>query len=164
MALVRWDPWHDMLGSQREWQDLMRRFFGDWAAPVRSNGGAEFAPAVEAFSRGDDLVVRAELPGVDPEKDVDITLEQGVLTIRGERRQEETDRGEQYFRSERRYGAFQRQLVLPEGTKADDISASYKDGILEVVVPKAAKETEARKIPVSVGGKDRAVLTEGHKE
>jgi HSP20 family protein len=119
---------------------------------------------VEAFARGDDLVVRAELPGIDPEKDVDITLEQGVLTIRGERRQEEQDRGEQYFRSERRYGAFQRQLVLPEGTNAEDITASYKDGILEVVVPKAARDRQARKIPVSMGGKGKAVLTEGRKE
>jgi HSP20 family protein len=167
MALVRWDPWHEMLGAQREADDLVRRMFRDWVTPgaLRGfNGGTSFAPAVEVFTRGDDLVVRAELPGIDPEKDVDISLQDDVLTIRGERRQEEQEKGDHYFRSETHYGSFERQLVIPEGTKVEDISASYKDGILEVVVPKAAEETKARKIPVSLGDKRKAVLAKGRKK
>jgi HSP20 family protein len=167
MALVRWDPWHEMLGAQREAYDLVRRMFGDWVAPgaLRGfNGGTNFAPAVEAFTRGADPVVRAELPGIDPEKDVDISLQDNMLTIRGERRQDDQEKGDHYFRSETRYGSFERQLMIPEGTKAADISASYKDGILEVVVPKAAEERKVSRIPVAVGEERKALLTKGRKK
>ena len=166
MALVRWDPWHEMLGAQREAYDLVRRMFGDWMSPgaLRGLNGGTFAPAVEAFTRGDDLVVRAELPGIDPEKDVDISVQDSLLTIRGERRQEDEERGDHYFRQESHYGSFQRQLLIPEGTKPEDISASYKDGILEVVVPKAAEESKVRKIPVAVGGERKPLLTKGRKK
>src|ERR671936_2580370 len=104
--LTRWNPWLDLLDAQRETQDLLRRAFGTWSAPhVRSR-----TPAVDVFSRNGDLVVRAELPGIDPEKDVDLSVEDGVLTIKGERRHEEKTEEENYYRFESSYGSFQRSV------------------------------------------------------
>jgi HSP20 family protein len=167
MALMKWDPWQEMLSAQRQAQDMFRRLFGDWRAPESFgafHGATGFAPAVETFSRDGDLVVRAELPGIDPEKDVDITFHDNVLTIRGERRRENKHEGDQYFRSESFYGMFERQVALPEGAQPEDISASYKDGILEVVVPKAAELSEPRKIPIASGSGRKALTTKGRKK
>ena len=165
MVLVKWDPWSEMLSAQREAHDMLRRYFGDWSGTGSAfgTGRGSFAPPVEVFSRNGDLVVRAELPGIDPEKDVDITLHDNVLTISGERRREEQENGDHYFRSETHYGAFERRLAIPEGTKAEDITASYKDGILEVVVPKGAV-SEPTKIPVVTGGERKALLAKGRKK
>ena len=167
MVLVKWDPWREMLSAQRQTQDLFRRVFGDWWAPESFgalNGAPGFAPAVEAFSRDGDLVVRAELPGIDPEKDVDITFHDNLLTIRGERRREDEHEGYQYFRSESFYGMFERHVALPEGAQPEDISASYQDGILEVVVPKAAALSEPKKIPIASGSERKALATKGRKK
>ena len=109
-------------------------------------------------------MVRAELPGIDPENDVDISLSQGVLSIKGERRREETTNGERFFRSETHYGSFERQILVPDDVKPDDISASYRDGILEVVVPQGAAVPSPRKIPVRVGEHGKALSAEGTKE
>lgn len=141
MALSRWSPWQDLYGMQREMDDFMRRMVGaferPWggAAPTRST----WIPAVDVFSREGDLVVRAEVPGINPDEDVDISVQNGVLHIRGERRQEERGNGDGAYRIESSYGAFERSVLLPEGVSPDDISATYENGILEVVVPKAAE-------------------------
>jgi HSP20 family protein len=90
---------------------------------------------VEEHMDGNDLVVRAELPGVDPETDVDVSVADGALTIQA-RREENQERKEKYgYRSEFRYGSFSRTVKLPEGATADDVSATYTDGVLEVRVP-----------------------------
>ena len=166
MVLVKWDPWREMLGAERQAQDMFRRFFSDWWTPQSFQGlnHGTFSPAVEAFSRDGDLVVRAELPGIDPERDVDITYEDNILTIRGERRREEKQESEQYFRSESYYGLFERHVALPEGAKPEEITASYKDGILEVVVPKAAALSEPKKIPITAGNDRKALTTKGGKK
>src|ERR671931_1221304 len=124
MVLVKWDPWSEMLSAQREAHDMLRRYFGDWSGTGSAfgTGRGSFAPPVEVFSRNGDLVVRAELPGIDPEKDVDITLHDNVLTISGERRREEQENGDHYFRSETHYGAFERQVAIPQGTRVEDIA------------------------------------------
>src|ERR671932_580017 len=108
MALLKWEPWADMLSAQRDMQSLLSRFFGD---PRAASGGlwgqqGAFLPAVEVLTRDSDLLVRAELPGVDPERDVDISLTDNVLTIRGERRRHEESNGDRYYRSETTYGSF----------------------------------------------------------
>ena len=169
MVLVRWDPWQDMLGAQRDLQRMFSRLVGDSFIQPRTNGsptgGAEFAPPVEVFTREGDLVVRAELPGIDPEQDVNVSLTENILTISGERRQEHRTEEASLIRQETSYGSFQRQFVVPEHVKAEDIQASYKDGILEVVVPKAAAEPEATRIPVKAGdSKRKALTTEGSKK
>jgi HSP20 family protein len=98
------------------------------------------------------LVIRAEIPGVDPDKDVDISLGDGYLTIRAERRSERSDKQGGGFRTELRYGSFSRVLRLPEGAKADDVTASYTDGMLEVRVPMPPAATSTpQKVAVTRG-------------
>ena len=104
---------------------------------------------VEEFRDGDEFVVRSELPGVDPERDVELTVTDGVLRISA-RREERTEHKEKdAYRSEFRYGTFVRSVVLPRGVDEDDIKASYKDGILEIRIPSGAAKREAKKIAVA---------------
>ena len=90
---------------------------------------------VDEFQDNGTWVLKAELAGVDPDKDVEITVSDGVLHIRAERRAEEKTEGKDFYRQELRYGTFTRDLVLPEGCSAEQIDASYHDGLLEVRVP-----------------------------
>ena len=169
MVMVKWDPWQDMLSAQRDVQRLFSRMLGDvWSPSLNGSpattSAAAFAPPVEVLTKDGDLVVRAEVPGIDPEQDVDISLTDNVLTIRGERRRDESEERGTYVRQETMYGAFQRQFVIPEHVTAEDIRATYRDGILEVVVPKAATAPEPKKIPVRAGSEQKALTTEGAKE
>ena len=125
--------------------ELMRRFLeGDW----EGNGLLK----VEEFRDGDDLVVRSELPGIDPDKDAELTVSNGMLHIRAERQEKSEDKGKEGYRSEFRYGAFSRTLPLPEGVNPDDITASYRDGVLEVRVPVPTETKESvSNIPVTRG-------------
>jgi HSP20 family protein len=97
----------------------------------------------------DGLVIRAELPGIDPEKDVELTVSHGMLRIHGERREESQHDDEAGFRSELRYGAFTRVLPLPAGASESDVKATYEDGFLEVRIPVDAETAAARKVPVT---------------
>jgi HSP20 family protein len=107
---------------------------------------------VEEFREGDELVIRAELPGVDPERDVELTVTNGVLRIRAERQEKSEQKDKDWYRSEFRYGAFVRDVPLPDGISQDDIKANYKDGILEVRVPLPKQEKqEAKKVTVNRG-------------
>lgn len=100
---------------------------------------------VEEFIRNDEFVVRAELPGIDPDEDVEISITNGMLTIEGRRE----ERHEEKHRSEFFYGRFLRTLTLPSGVDTSQISAQYKDGILEVTVPMAHGQEQAQRIPVT---------------
>ena len=162
--LTRWNPWRDLFTLEKEMSDLTSRFLGSgWFTPVKGANGHTWTPAVDVFSREGTLVVRAELPGIDPQKDVDITMQDGILYIRGERRHEERTERDNYYRFESSHGSFQRAIPLPEGVKEDEIQASYQNGILEVVVPKAGELPSAKKIPISTGTDRQALTTEGHK-
>ena len=92
---------------------------------------------VEEFRDGESLVVRVEAPGIDPEKDVDVTVQEGTLGIKVERRESEQDSMRDGYRSEFRYGSFSRSIELPRGSRGEDVTASYRDGVLEVRVPVA---------------------------
>jgi HSP20 family protein len=164
--LARWNPWQDLFDIQREMDELGRRVFGSGGlAPVgRRPNGNVWAPAVDVFSRGEDLVVQAELPGVDPDRDIEISLQDGMLTIRGERRHEDRVEKDDYYRFESTYGSFQRSIPLPQGVREDDIRANYENGILEVVVPKARELAEAKKIPVEVGDRRKALTARARKK
>jgi HSP20 family protein len=100
----------------------------------RGRGQSYWAPPMEVFQRGNEMVVRADLPGLSPD-DVQIDVEDGVLTISGERRNTNEDRQEGFYRSERSYGAFARSIALPEGVDEDQVNARYEHGVLEVTVP-----------------------------
>jgi HSP20 family protein len=164
--LARWNPWQELSALDREMSDLTRRLFGGgWLTPSpRLAGGSAWNPAVDVFSREGDLVVRAEIPGVDPEKDIDISFQDGTLTIRGERKLEEKTERDNYFRFESSYGSFQRSIPVPQGVKAEDVKATYENGILEVVIPKAGELTSTRKIPIAVGSARQAISAKGSKK
>jgi HSP20 family protein len=106
---------------------------------------------VDEFVEGNQVVIRAELPGVDPDRDVDISVVDGNLVIRAERRHEEKEEGRDYRRSEIRYGAFSRALPLPPAAKVDDIKASYKNGILEVRAPIKEPSSKSSKVAITTG-------------
>jgi HSP20 family protein len=164
--LARWNPWRELSDLEREMSDLTRRFFGSglFTPATRLFNGGTWTPAVDVFAREGDLVVRAELPGVDPEKDIDISFQDGVLTIRGERKLEEKTERDDFYRVESSYGSFQRSIPLPDGVKAEDVRATYENGILEVVIPKAGELTSAKKIPIAVGSERKAISAEGTKK
>lgn len=100
---------------------------------------------VEDFIEGDTFVLRAELPGIDPDKDVELHIEHDMLTISGERREEIKEKNHREFH----YGSFRRTIPLPPGTKPEDVSASYADGVLEVKVPVGGEEPASTRIPVT---------------
>lgn len=110
-----------------------------------------FMPAADVFEKGEDLVIRFEVPGIDPGKDVTVTIDGEELTIKGERKEEKELKEEGYYRKETFSGAFERRLPVPKGTSEKDIAASYADGILEIVVAGGAKPSmpaQAKHIPV----------------
>lgn len=129
------------------WPELIDWFERGFPAVFRVPGPAEMpGMRVEEFVDADRYVLRAELPGIDPDRDLEITVSEGVITVRAERREEKKEGG----RSEFRYGAFARTVVLPANARDNDIRASYGDGILEVSVGlgETPKE-EAKRISVS---------------
>jgi|HigsolmetaAR201D_1030396.scaffolds.fasta_scaffold14541_3 HSP20 family protein len=137
-----------------ELPDVFDRMFEDWVSmwPWRSlarfpRWTADDLIRVDEFRENGNLVIRAELPGIDPDKDVELTVEDGMLHIQAERREEEKSEDQGYLRRELRYGTFSRTLPLPSGVTEKDVKASYKDGILEIRVPVPAPATA--KIPIS---------------
>jgi HSP20 family protein len=134
--------------GELEWPDTLlgRRWF-DW--PETWTSLEESLPKVEEYEEEGMMVVRAEMPGIDPERDVEITVTDGMLRIKAERRQESKVEEKKGFRSEFQYGSFTRSVTLPAGVTEDDVTASYHDGILEVRLPVDRGKAEARKIPVS---------------
>jgi HSP20 family protein len=110
-----------------------------------------FIPALNVYTHDADLVVRVELPGVEPEKDVHVQMEDGDLVIRGERRQQEKVKDEAYYRMEASYGVFERRIPIAEGIDPEAVTAEYADGVLVVTVRGAAKEIktpQAKEIPI----------------
>ena len=146
MALSPFRGFFDMQGETNQMFDEM---FGSLARGSRRqlNGSAEWAPAVDVVTKDGNIVVRAELPGVKQE-DVDITYQDGVLTISGVRKAEEEKEGSGYYVRERRYGSFRRSLTLPEGTDESKIHARYENGVLEVTVEGAAAVQEPKRIQI----------------
>jgi len=135
MAIIRWDPFRDMTQVQNQLDRLVDQVWG---------GRQEsWLPAVDVFDTREAVVLKAELAGMNPD-DIQIEVEDNVLTIKGERRFEEEVDEERYYRVERRFGSFQRSLALPQGVKADEITAAYDDGILTVTIPKAEEEEPKR--------------------
>jgi HSP20 family protein len=140
-------PWKRNRGLHaRPRRDLLSVFFEDSELPGLWTGEREWLPAFDISETEEQIIVKAELPGMDV-KDIDITLADGLLTVKGERRMEKEDKGESYRRVERQFGSFSRSINLGVEVKADTIDASYKDGILTVTLPKA-EETRPKRIEV----------------
>lgn len=131
--------------------DMFRNFISGESVLDRVPG--THAMRLEEFVEDDTCVIRAELPGIDPEKDVDISIADGILHLRAERQERSEEKRPDSYRSEFHYGRLARSIRLPEGATEADVSASYKDGILEVRVPapKAATAPTPTRIPISRG-------------
>jgi HSP20 family protein len=142
---------------QRDMDRLFDQFFSrDVAAPEIM---AEWTPLVETYMRGDNLIVKSELPGVDP-KDVDVVFDESSnqLVIKGERKQDKETKEEDYIYREVAYGKFERRFTLPPGARIDQMKAKYTNGMLEVTVP-AAAESKPKKIQIEAAPS----LPEGEK-
>ncbi len=153
MALIRWNPTHDllpipsdMLSMQREINRMFDSLFRGSLADTEEL--TAWSPSVDVAERENDLVVKVELPGVSKDE-VKITLQDNMLSIRGEKKQEKEAKDANFHRVERTYGSFQRTFTLPAPVKADKVDASYKDGILTITLPKA-EEAKAKQIEVRV--------------
>jgi HSP20 family protein len=150
MTIVRWEPFRDLVGLQ----DRMNRMFDESYRGVgRSHGedwalGGSWAPAVDIYDHEGNIVLKAELPGVDP-KDVDVRLENNTLTLRGERKLDTEIQQESYHRVERTYGAFARSFTLPSVVDQEKIKADYKDGVLKVTLPKR-EEAKPKQINIAI--------------
>ncbi len=150
-ALTRWDPAADFAAMR----NLMDRVFETGfprLVPFR-NGGEDLGPAnlnLDVIETGDSFVIKAAIPGVDP-KDVEITVEDDILTIKGEFEHKEEANEENYLRREIRYGAFQRQLRLPPTVDADHAQATFEHGMLRLSLPKKP-EARARSIKITPQG------------
>lgn len=151
MALVRWDPSRDLDLLQGDVNRLFDAFFQGRGNRGQSDGLQRWIPPMDLTERGDEYLLRADLPGLSSE-DVEIEVKDDVLTISGERRSEHEDKGEGFHRIERSFGRFSRSLDLPAGIDPDSVSAHFENGVLEVRVPKPA---EAQPTKVAIGSGPR---------
>src|SRR3989304_4458785 len=145
MTMARWEPLRDLIAIQEQ----MNRLFGESLARSRDQeelSTAYWLPAVDVYETADNLVMKAEIPGLS-RKDVTLEVSDNLLTLKGERRFEEETKRENYHRVERAYGPFKRSFSLPSYVEQDKVSAKFKDGILEVIFPKK-EEVKAKKITV----------------
>ena len=163
-ALSRWpaallagspaSPWELMRRMSEEMDQLFESLGGRRATPAgRQRGGMELGtaapllvPHIDVQQRGNELVVKADLPGLRPE-DINVAVDRGVLTISGERRQEEREEREGFIRSEVRYGTFYRTIPLPDGADEERVAATFRNGVLEITIPVSERQ-QGRRIQV----------------
>lgn len=146
--LITWDPLREI----RNLQDRFNRIFGSTTTPTRRNEDMSlgtWAPPVDIAEDKDKIVLTAELPGFK-EDQIDIQMEGGVLTLRGERRFEDEKEGRNYHRVERAYGQFVRSFTLPSNVDRDGIKANFSEGLLEIELPKR-EEAKPKQIRISSG-------------
>jgi HSP20 family protein len=155
MAIIRWQPVRDVGTIQNEMNRLFNGFFD---TPALSGGAVRrWIPSMDLVGSDGELVVRADLPGLS-EGDVNIEIEDNVLTISGERKSEHSERKEGYFRVERSFGSFRRSLSLPEGVDPDAVKATFHRGVLEVRVPKP-EQRRPRKVEITAGSEPKTIET-----
>lgn len=142
--LTRWDPFRDLVRVQEE----MSRVLADDRLQFRAGDSVGWTPACDIYEDGEEIVVRAELAGVEP-ADVELRFENGVLTLKGERRLEKEDRRENYHRLELSYGTFTRAFSMPATIDAEKIRAESKQGVLHIHLPKKP-EAKPKSIQVKV--------------
>lgn len=136
--IMKWPEIPTFTSLQREMDRLFDDFF--------RRGGLMREWPVDVVETNDTVVVKAELPGMEP-KDVDISVSGGKLTIKGERKAEKEEKGKTFYRMERCYGSFSRTIELPASVEADKAKADYKNGVLEITLPKT-EQVKAKKIPI----------------
>ena len=153
-AVTPWRPFTDLGRWDRDMERVMEDFFGRRMKPwlperwFKTEDLDFTAPAVDLYEEKDDIVVKVELPGMDKEN-IEVNLTDHTLTIKGEKKKEAETKEKDYYRSERSYGAFLRTLELPKEVHADKVKANFKNGILEVRLPKT-EEAKAKEVKVKV--------------
>jgi HSP20 family protein len=158
MAIIRWEPTRELATFQNEVNRLFNSFF-DTPTHGSGNQSRRWIPATDLVETEGEYVLRADLPGLT-EADVNIELEDNVLTVSGERNAEHEDHKEGYYRLERAFGSFSRSLTLPDGTDPEAIRASFDKGVLEVRVPKP-EQRKPRKVAIAVGSNGSQPAIEG---
>ena len=162
MALIRWEPVAELGTIQNEMNRLFNTFFDQPHATDRNGAaGRRWIPAMDLIESGDHYVLRADLPGLSDE-DVNVQLEDNVLTISGERKTEHETQQEGYYRLERAFGGFARSLTLPEGVDPDGVQAHFERGVLEIRIPKP-EQRKPRHVQINLGARpsDEAEAIEG---
>ena len=147
MAIVGWEPFRDLMTTQREFDRLFKEAF----SPIFGEGELStrtWAPPVDIYENENDIVLKAELPGVEP-RDVEVRVEDSTLYLKGERKFEKETKEENYHRVERSYGSFARSFSLPHSISADQGKAEYKDGLLTLTLPKR-EEAKPKTIKIDV--------------
>jgi HSP20 family protein len=159
MALIRWEPVRELNTIQSEMNRLFNTFFD---SPTASGNGGfgtrRWLPPMDLVEVDNEYVLRADLPGLS-EEDVNIEVQDSVLTVSGERKFEHEDRKEGFYRVERASGSFSRSLTLPQGIETDAIKANFDKGVLEIRIPKP-EERKPHKVAIAVGG-EQAKAIEG---
>ena len=144
---LRRTPFAELTRMDRDMDEQFGRFFSGLPWARREAEALAWSPAIDVMDRKEELVLRADLPGLT-DKDIDINVQDGTLTIQGQRKEEkETKEGEDYYCCERWSGSFSRSLTLPAGINAEQVTASFKNGVLEVHLPKA-KTAERKRIEI----------------
>lgn len=147
MSLIKFTPRRDVMSDLASMQKEMNKLFSNlWSDDFDTTGLSTWYPSVDVTEGKDEYIVKAELPGIS-KSDVKISLQENVLTISGEKKQENETKDRQMHRVERSYGSFTRSFRLPSLVKADKIDASYKDGVLTITLPKA-EEAKTKEIEI----------------
>ena len=144
-SLTTWKPLQDIFSTRREIDSIFDNFFGSHGVS-RSTKNSAWTPLVDVVDSDDHVEFHAEVPGLS-EDDVQVSVTENVLTIKGEKKSESEDKNAGYRLVERSYGQFQRSFSLPKNLRTEDIDASFKRGVLIISVPKSRKE-EAKEIPI----------------
>ncbi|NOZ84354.1 MAG: Hsp20/alpha crystallin family protein [Epsilonproteobacteria bacterium] len=143
MALVEWRPFEE-IGTLHE---KINKLF-DNVSGKEAKDESSFLPAVDIYTEGNNLVIEAEIPGID-KKDIDLKVEDNVLTIRGRKEFKKEEKGDNYYRVERSYGSFVRSFMIPDNIDKESIKAEYKKGVLKLILPKKP-EAQSKSIPIEV--------------
>jgi len=146
-SLTRWDPFAEMADLRREMDHIFGEFFGRTPSSMAATE-AMWSPLVDIHETKDSFLLMAELPGVKQE-DVEVSVEGDTLTLKGERKRETEVKEDQYHRIERSYGRFERSILLPSVVDPNRVKATYRDGVLEVQLPKK-EEAKPKEIKVEV--------------
>jgi HSP20 family protein len=159
--ITRWDPFNELSSLQNRFNQLLRSPFGGLSTGEQPLAFGNFVPPVDIYEDQHNITVLAEVPGVD-ENNLDVRLENNVLTITGERKMETEQREENFHRIERGYGRFVRSFALPGTVNAEQVNADFENGILKVTIP---KKEEAKPKQIKIGsGKTTTERTRGGKE
>ena len=146
-VLTRWDPFREFSTLQDRMNRLFRDSYGDREEALTTSS---FAPPVDVYEDDHNLTLKIEVPGID-EKDIDVRVENNVLTVHGERKFEKEEKEENFRRVERQYGSFTRSFTLPNTVDTDRVQANYEKGILKIQLAKKA-EAKPKQIKVNVSG------------